>query len=196
MTFIKIIGVATLGWFACTACDRRDQVRESTMEQARQPAAETEASTRAVATLEPKNGTQLEGEAFFVKQGDREVDFGVFVDNLSPGAYAVHIHENGDCSAPDASSAGGHWNPTNHGHGKWGANPFHLGDIGNIDVGADGDGTLSMSTDLWSLDEDSDHSVLGKSIVVHAGFDDFATQPDGAAGERIACGVIEWKTES
>lgn len=149
---------------------------------------------RAIATIEPKSGSNLQGEAFFVLEGD-EVNFGIHIANASPGAHAVHLHELGDCSAPDASSAGDHWNPTNEAHGKWGDNPFHLGDIGNIEVGEDGDGTLTLTTDLWTMNG-SGHSVLNKAVVVHATADDFSTQPDGAAGERVGCGVVKWKHES
>lgn len=152
---------------------------------------------RAVAPLEAKSGSHLTGEAFFVKEEGGRIAFGVTVKNVSPGKHAVHIHENGDCSAADAASAGGHWNPTNEEHGQWGVEPFHLGDIGNIEVGEDGQGTLTLSTDLWTLDEDGKRarSVVGKSVVVHAGADDFTTQPSGASGARIGCGVITWKKE-
>lgn len=153
----------------------------------------TETGKRAVATLEAKSGSDLTGEAFFVQEANGKVSFGVHVEHVKPGLHAVHIHENGDCSAADASSAGGHWNPTGEEHGKWGVHPFQLGDIGNIDVGPDGTGSLSMETDLWNLNEHDEHSVLGHSVVVHAGADDFKTQPSGNAGARIGCGVITLK---
>lgn len=157
--------------------------------------AETEMEDgRAVASLTAKSGSYLRGEAFFVEENENEneIAFGINIENVTPGAHAVHIHENGDCSAADASSAGEHWNPTNEAHGKWGEAPFHLGDIGNIEVGEDGQGTLSLTTDLWTL-QSGDHSVLDKAVVVHAGADDFRTQPAGGSGEPIGCGVIEWK---
>ncbi|HSF19150.1 MAG TPA: superoxide dismutase family protein [Vicinamibacteria bacterium] len=100
-----------------------------------------------------------------------------------------------DCSTEDAAT-GHHWNPTSENHGKWGEEPFLLGDIGNIDVQEDGQGTLSITSDLWSLDENRESSVLGESVVVHAGADDFTTQPDGASGDRIGCGVIELKKQT
>jgi superoxide dismutase, Cu-Zn family len=148
----------------------------------------------ATATLEAKSGSNLSGEASFTKKNGGEVDFEIHIEGVSPGLHAVHIHEVGDCSADDGSSAGGHWNPTGEDHGKWGVHPFHLGDIGNIEVGENGQGTLSLTTDLWNLDQNSDHSVLGKAIIVHAGADDFTTQPSGAAGGRIGCGVIALKS--
>lgn len=150
---------------------------------------------RAVATLSAKSGSSLEGEASFAKS-DGDVRFEVQIENVEPGEHAVHIHETGDCSAPDASSAGDHWNPTGEEHGKWGEETFHLGDIGNIDVGSNGTGTFELETDLWSLDKGSGNSVLGKAVVVHRGADDFTTPPDGAAGERIGCGVITLRGET
>lgn len=153
---------------------------------------------RATAPLAAKSGSDLSGEAYFVEEDGGQIAFGVNVENLSPGKHAVHIHEDGDCSAEDAASAGGHWNPMGKEHGKWGMEPFHLGDIGNIDVGENGQGTLSLTTDLWTLGEpgEDDHSVIGKSVIVHAGADDFTTQPDGGAGDRIGCGVIAWKEQT
>jgi Cu-Zn family superoxide dismutase len=147
---------------------------------------------RAVAVLEAKSGSEMTGEAFFVPKGG-ELSFGIHIENASPGEHAVHIHELGDCSAADASSAGEHWNPTAQDHGKWGVEPFHLGDIGNIEVGSDGDGSLSLTTDLWSLEQNGESSVLEKAIVVHEQADDFTTQPGGDAGDRLACGVIQLK---
>ena len=75
-------------------------------------------------------------------------------------------------------------------HGRWGAGEFHLGDIGNVTIGQDGTGAIALETDLWEMDTGSDRDVVGKSIVVHAGVDDFTSQPSGAAGARIGCGVI------
>ena len=112
---------------------------------------------------------------------------------LTPGWHGIHFHEKGDCSAPDAMSAGEHWNPTNKTHGQWGKESFHLGDIGNLKVGDDGRGSISMETDQWSLVPDAMDSVLGRSIVIHAQPDDFTTQPAGAAGARIGCGVVQKK---
>lgn len=173
-------------WFAACQANERSQPAE---EQANEAQAQPKAR-RAVAKLEAKSGSDLSGEAYFVQKDDGTVDFGVNIHGVSPGEHAVHIHEFGDCSAEDASSAGGHWNPTNEQHGKWGSEHFHLGDIGNIQVDEEGSGTLTMTTDRWTLADTGDRSVLGKSIIVHAGADDFESQPAGNAGARIGCGVI------
>jgi Cu-Zn family superoxide dismutase len=87
--------------------------------------------------------------------------------------------------------AHGHWNPTNAQHGKWGSASFHLGDIGNVKLNAKGKGTLTLTTDLWSLGGKPDKNILGRSIIVHGGTDNYKTQPSGNSGTRIGCGVIQ-----
>ena len=129
------------------------------------------------------------GMAVFTQNGD-QITFTAEIQGASPGLHAIHIHEFGDCSAPDGKSAGGHWNPTDVAHGKWGSDEFHLGDIGNITVGEDGTGGITLTTDLWEIGTGSDVDVVGKGIIVHADADDFVSQPSGAAGARIGCGVI------
>ncbi len=149
----------------------------------------TPSAKQAIATIAPTSGNSVTGMAIFTQNGD-QITFTVEIQNASPGIHAVHIHENGDCSAPDGKSAGGHWNPTDVAHGKWGVGEFHLGDIGNITVGEDGTGSLELTTDLWEIGTGSDIDVVGKGIIVHAEADDFISQPSGNAGARIGCGVI------
>jgi Cu-Zn family superoxide dismutase len=190
----KWYGLCFLALIAFLGCQARQTGQEAEESSA---AAEPEVSQQEVvaeAVLAPKSGSELTGRAVFTKT-DGEVQLEVTVEHVKPGLHAVHIHETGDCSADDASSAGGHWNPTGVDHGKWGEAPFHLGDIGNIDVGEDGTGSYTMSTDLWSIGDGSDHDVVGKAIVVHSGADDFVSQPSGAAGDRIGCGVIKMKEQ-
>jgi len=105
-------------------------------------------------------------------------------------SIAVHIHEHGNCS-DTAMLAHGHWNPTNAQHGKWGSASFHAGDIGNIKLDTKGKGTLSLTTEIWTLGGKPDKNILGKSIIVHGGMDDYKTQPTGNSGTRIGCGVIQ-----
>ncbi len=144
---------------------------------------------KATATISPTSENRVTGTATFTQNG-YQITLAIEIQNASPGLHGVHIHEKGDCSAPDGTSAGGHWNPTGVAHGKWGVGEFHLGDIGNIDVGQDGTGTIELTTELWELDTGSDTDVVGKGIIVHAGADDFTSQPSGAAGARIGCGVV------
>jgi Cu-Zn family superoxide dismutase len=88
-------------------------------------------------------------------------------------------------------AAGGHWNPTNTQHGKWGSSSFHSGDIGNINLDANGKGSLELESDLWAIGGDPQKDILNKSIIVHSGVDDYTTQPAGNSGERIGCAVIQ-----
>ena len=147
-------------------------------------------SKQAIAVINSASGSALTGMATFTQTGET-VMFHIEIKNVSPGLHAVHIHEKGDCSAPDGKSAGGHWNPTNVAHGKWGEGEFHLGDIGNIDVGEDGIGVTELSTELWEIGTGSIYDIVGKGLIVHADADDFVSQPSGNAGARIGCGVIE-----
>jgi Cu-Zn family superoxide dismutase len=147
--------------------------------------------SHAMAPLEARSGSALKGEAHFTAK-DGKVRMKIHVAGLAPGSsHAIHLHEKGDCSAPDATSAGGHWNPTGAPHGRWGDDAkFHHGDIGNLVANDKGEADLDFATDLWSIGGDPGTDVVGKSVVIHEKVDDFTTQPTGAAGARIGCGVI------
>jgi superoxide dismutase, Cu-Zn family len=147
---------------------------------------------QAVAVIASKSDSHLTGKATF-HAASGKVTLKIDIAGAEPGSHAVHLHEKGDCSAADGSSAGGHWNPTQENHGKWAAAPFHHGDIGNVEVGADGKGTLTLTTDLWTIGGAPETDVVGKAVIVHAKADDFTTQPTGNAGGRVGCGVVELK---
>jgi superoxide dismutase, Cu-Zn family len=112
------------------------------------------------------------------------------VTGLEPGAHGFHIHEKGDCSAPDASSAGDHFEPADDPHGAPEDPPdqHHLGDFGNITAGENGDTQVNITDP--ELRMSGPDSIIGKAIVVHAGRDDLESQPSGDSGARIGCGVI------
>ncbi|MBN8622256.1 MAG: superoxide dismutase family protein [Flavobacteriales bacterium] len=138
-------------------------------------------------TINSKSGTQTQGTAKFVQTG-KNVEMDLNVYKLTPGIHAVHIHEKGDCSSSDGSSAGGHWNPTNHDHGKFGSETFHMGDIGNLNADKDGTARMVFKTDKWCIGcKDETKNIVGKSLIIHAGRDDFKTQPTGNAGGRVGC---------
>jgi Cu-Zn family superoxide dismutase len=142
-------------------------------------------------TVEPKSGSSVGGTATF-----EEVDGGVKVTlrvaNAPAGLKATHIHEKGDCSAPDASSAGDHFNPHAKNHGIPPDEPRHLGDLGNMGVNAAGMGVLSIVVAGANLKKDDPHSFLGRALIIHKKKDD-GGQPTGNAGERIGCAVIARK---
>lgn len=114
------------------------------------------------------------------------------VQGLEPGSKAFHVHETGTCTAPDFTSAGGHFNPDDADHGFHGAAGPHAGDMPNLWVGEDGRGRVEVINERVRLD-DGPRGLFrkgGTALVIHAGPDDYASQPAGAAGPRIACGVI------
>jgi superoxide dismutase, Cu-Zn family len=146
--------------------------------------------TEAVAELQPTEGNSVKGEVHFT-QTDSGVEVTARITGLTPGKHGFHIHENGDCSAPDGSSAGGHFNPTGVDHGAPTAEVHHVGDLGNLDAGEDGVATYDETYDFLSLKEGDQNSILGRGVIVHAQPDDLTSQPTGAAGARVACGVIK-----
>lgn len=116
----------------------------------------------------------------------------VRVGGLAPGVYAVHLHSVGQCFGPDFKSAGGHFNPTAHQHGMNNPAGPHMGDLPNIAVGADGTGGIDTTIAGLQIKggamplQDTD----GAAVVLHAGPDDYKTDPSGNSGARIACGAI------
>jgi Cu-Zn family superoxide dismutase len=140
-----------------------------------------------MAQMESKSGSKVTGFVVFQKVGDQVLAAGAF-QNLKPGKHGVHIHENGDCSAPDAASAGAHFNPTHQHHGGPSTEEHHAGDLGNIDADASGNARLNWTGKLSLEGADS---IIGKSLVVHEKEDDLKTDPAGNSGTRIACGVIK-----
>lgn len=143
----------------------------------------------AVAELQPTEGHEASGTVTFtrVEEGIR------VVANLTglgePGRRGFHIHENGDCSAPDATSAGGHFDPTDMPHGSRDASERHAGDFGNIEVDEDGNAAADFVDAHISFE--GENSIIGRAVIVHATEDDLETQPTGDAGARAACGVIQ-----
>ena len=147
-------------------------------------------SNKLVVIFEPKSNSKVSGTATFVEKNGK-VTFVAKLAGLQPGVHAIHIHEKSDCSAADGSSAGGHWNPTFKKHGKWGVGEYHKGDIGNFTADANGNGTISLTTDEWDMGSgDPTKDILGKGLIVHQGADDFVSQPSGNAGARVACSAI------
>jgi Cu-Zn family superoxide dismutase len=149
-----------------------------------------EHKTVAAAKIESKSNSTVTGDAEFKENGKGGLVLEVDVKGAPPGTHAVHIHDKGDCSSPDGKSAGDHWNPTHEAHGKWTGEHHHLGDIGNLEVKADGTGTITLETDKWTAGGGGVNDVIGHAIIVHGGVDDFTTQPTGNAGPRVGCGVI------
>ena len=154
------------------------------------PAAEPEPMPAASATAEfsSRDGA-IQGTATF-SEIEGGVEIHVSVAGAPPGTHGFHIHELGDCSADDFTSAGGHFNPTGAPHGGPADAERHAGDLGNLEIGEDGSGHLSLTSDLLTVSA-GDRSVVGRGVILHAAADDLESQPTGAAGARLACGVVE-----
>ena len=148
------------------------------------------AGAQAKATIEPRSGSNVRGWATFTDRSTGGVAVVVHVENATPGVHGIHIHEKGDCSAPDASSAGGHFNPGGMPHAGPTETHRHAGDLGNMTVEANGTGHLELVSDLLTV-KPGPNSVVGKSIVLHEKADDLTSQPSGNSGARIGCGVIQ-----
>jgi Cu-Zn family superoxide dismutase len=140
---------------------------------------------KAVARLDPTKGNEVRGTVTFTQRGD-SVHVDTVLTGLSPGSqHGIHVHEKGDCSAPDGTSAGGHYNPKGVPHGPQ-SGAHHEGDMPNIQAGTYG-GT-NASFDIAGVKVED---LVGKAVIVHRDADDYASQPAGNSGPRIACGVIQ-----
>lgn len=142
----------------------------------------------ATAQLAPTQGNRVSGVVSFAQAGDK-IRVVAEVNGLAPGAHGFHIHEKGDCSAPDGTSAGGHFNPGAKPHGNPEHPEHHAGDMPQLIANAAGVATMTAYLDGLSLGEGA-NSVVGRSVIVHVAPDDFKTQPTGNSGARQACGVI------
>jgi Cu-Zn family superoxide dismutase len=150
-------------------------------------AVQARAGLKAIAFLNPTKGSSVSGVVTFegTEQGVHVV---AEVKGLTPGKHGFHIHEFGDCSADDASSAGGHFNPSAMPHSMPASEKRHTGDMGNLEANKDGQAHLDYFDMTMSLT--GDQTILGRGVIVHEKEDDFKTQPTGASGSRLACGVI------
>ncbi len=142
---------------------------------------------KVICILHPTEGNDVTGSVTFI-QTHEGVKVIAELSGLSEGDHGFHIHEFGDCSAADGTSAGGHFNPEGHHHAGPESPEKHSGDLGNIRANAEGHAYLELLTSQLMLN--GPNSIVGRSVVVHADADDLQSQPTGNAGARIACGVI------
>lgn len=145
------------------------------------------AAPSASAELQPASGSQVRGRVDFTQAGDRVRVTGD-IGGHAPGRKGFHIHEKGDCSAPDATSAGGHYNPGKTRHGAPGAG--HAGDLGNITFDASGQARVDQMASGIAVSSSAPNGIIGRALIVHMQEDDLKTDPTGNAGGRAACGVI------
>jgi superoxide dismutase, Cu-Zn family len=180
---MRIVLLATVSALALASCASTPPA----------PTAQSSSSSTArmaVANLAPASGSLVSGKLTLMPMGDGVHVSGEIGGLAAGSSHGFHIHETGDCSAADAASAGGHFNPTGSPHGKAEAGAHHAGDIDNIV--ADSTGVAHVNAHLMgvSLGGGAANDIAGRAFVVHAAADDYATQPSGNSGARIACGVI------
>ena len=146
---------------------------------------------QAVANLASASGSLVSGRLSLVPLGDGVQVTGE-IGGFRPGSsHGFHIHEKGDCSAANASSAGGHFNPTAQPHGRAMQGAHHAGDSDNLVADARGVAKVDAHIAGVSLGGGAGNDIAGRAIVVHAAPDDYSSQPAGNAGARVACGVIK-----
>ena len=142
----------------------------------------------ATANLQPTKGNKVWGTVTFTQKGNKVLVV-ANVNGLKPGMHGFHIHEKGDCSAADGSSAGGHFNPQGKQHGGPDSADHHAGDLGNLNADNSGNATYSYEASGITLEKSAATSISDKSVIVRANRDDY-TPPAGNSGGRVACGVI------
>jgi superoxide dismutase, Cu-Zn family len=145
---------------------------------------------QAKAAIESKSGSTVTGTATFTELVTGGTKVQVHIEHAPPGTHGLHVHEKGDCSDPEAKSAGGHFNPSGMPHAGPMEMKRHAGDLGNIEIKADGTGDLTLTSDMITV-KTGPNSVVGRAVVFHEKADDFTTQPTGNAGGRLGCGVIK-----
>lgn len=164
----------------------------SSAPKARTPDVPTTSTARqAVAVLASASGSLVSGSVTLTPMGKGLHLTGEIGGLPANGTHAFHIHEKGDCSAADASSAGPHFNPFNTAHGRAGSGAHHAGDMNNLTANAEGVAKVDAHIEGVTLGGGAINDVAGRALIVHAAPDDYASQPAGNAGARVACGLIK-----
>ena len=156
---------------------------------AAKPAASSTAK-QATVKLAPASGSLASGMLTLKPMGDGVHITGEIGGLTAGGTHGFHIHEKGDCSAADATSAGGHFNPGAQPHGRAGQGAHHAGDADNLVADGKGVAKVNVHQSGVTLGGGAANDIAGRAVIVHAKADDYTSQPTGDAGGRIACGVI------
>lgn len=175
--------------FALSACSTAPAPSSAPAAASVPPAQST--ARMGMANLSAASGSLVSGKLMLMPMGG-SVHMTGTVGGLAPySVHGFHVHEKGDCSAADASSAGGHFAPGGNPHGKRGRGAHHAGDMDNITANAEGVASVNVYLDDVTLGGGAANDIAGLAIVVHADPDDYTSQPSGNAGARVACGVID-----
>jgi Cu-Zn family superoxide dismutase len=203
MTRPPLIALCLVGSIALVGCDRADPPSEPIRPHAgtsmpagasarNEPNGPTSSDPPrpVLVAMQPTSGHQANGHLSLSRSGDGVRILGALAGLAPGGEHGFHVHETGDCSAPDASSAGPHFNPDAAPHGHPDAGSHHAGDLPNLRADANGSIAVDIVSRALALGTGDARDISGRAIVLHAQPDDYRTQPAGASGDRIACGVI------
>jgi Cu-Zn family superoxide dismutase len=186
-----IPGFSALALAACATDGGSDDSMEAAGDPGPPAAVSTIGPPRLSADLRDAEG-RVRARATAESSGD-SLRVRVEAVGMTPGAYGAHLHTTGRCDAPAFTTAGPHWNPTGHKHGKDNPAGMHKGDLPNLLVGTDGRGSFEYTIPNAGLSGMLPNRLIdadGASVVIHAKADDFRTDPSGNSGDRIACGVL------
>ena len=178
---VRRILLLALPAFALAACNQEPAAPPGTNQAVSQP---SEATIPAVNLITADGGA---GGSVSLAESAGGVEVTIAATGLPPGTHGLHLHAVGLCDVPKFESAGAHWNPTGRQHGRDNPQGAHLGDLANVEIGADGSGNSVVAIEATQMAmADAD----GTSLVIHAKADDYKTDPSGDSGDRIACAVI------
>ena len=180
---ISRLALALLPLGLLASCGTKEVVPDATTD--------PDPTEEAAATFGLETGMDAAGSVSFT-QTEKGVTIVASLTGLPPGKHGIHLHEKGLCELPDFASAGEHFNPTNQPHACPPVTSRHAGDLGNIEIGADGTGRLEITTDLLTLGGGAS-SAIGKALILHDMPDDCMTQPSGGAGVRLGCAIVRLK---
>ncbi len=184
---MRIVLLAAASTLALAACGTTPSSPSSSA----QAIPTTSTARQAVAVLASASGSLVSGSVTITPM-DKGLHLTGEIGGLpANGTQAFHVHEKGDCSAADACSAGAHFNPFNAAHGKAGSGTHHAGDMNNLTANAEGVAKVDVHVEGVTLGGGAVNDVAGRALVVHAAADDYASQPAGNAGARVACGIIK-----
>lgn len=179
------IALASIGLLVLAACSSTPPPAEPP------PAKPVSTAQQAQAVLASASGSRVSGKLGFAPMGDGVHISGEVGGLPANGQFGFHVHEKGDCSAVDASSAGGHFNPTASTHGRANGPAHHAGDMDNISADASGVAQVNVHLHGVTLGGGALNDIANRAVIVHAAADDYRSQPAGNAGARVACGLIK-----